>query len=140
MLEKILSDENIKIACKRVYANKGAEGVDGVTTEELAEYMQENWKGSKDQIRVRTYKPQPVKRVEIRLIMIIWKQWKTRAKRVWGLRKLGIEMKQAILMARMGDRYMVVAHNPTIRQAITKERLTKRGLISLSDYYANVHI
>ena len=47
---------------------------------------------------------------------------------------------KAILMARMGDRYMVVAHNPTIKQAITKEKLTKRGLISLSDYYAKVHI
>ena len=61
-------------------------------------------------------------------------------KRVWGLRKLGIEQKQAILIARMGDRYMVVTHNPTIKQAITKDRLTKRGLISLSDYYAKAHI
>ncbi|MCI7334467.1 MAG: hypothetical protein MSH34_06020 [Oscillospiraceae bacterium] len=78
--------------------------------------------------------------MRVRMIIIIWKQWKTRAKRVWGLRKLGIKMKQAILMARMGDRYMVVAHNPTIKQAITKEKLTKRGLISLSDYYAKVHI
>ena len=68
------------------------------------------------------------------------KQWKTRAKRVWGLRKLGIEKRQAILMAEMGNRYMVVAHNPTLKQAITKEKLTKRGLISLSDYYAEVHI
>ena len=31
MLEKILSDENIKTAYKKVYANKGAGGVDGVT-------------------------------------------------------------------------------------------------------------
>lgn len=43
-------------------------------------------------------------------------------------------------MSRMEDRYMVVAHNPTIKQAITKEKLIKRGLISLSDYYAKVHI
>ena len=78
--------------------------------------------------------------MRVRMIAIIWKQWKTRAKRVWGLRKLGIERKQAILMARMGNRYMVVAHNPTLKQAITKEKLTKRGLISLSDYYAKVHI
>ena len=78
--------------------------------------------------------------MRVRMIAIIWKQWKTRAKRVWGLRKLGIERKQAILMARMGNRYMVVAHNPTLKQAITKEKLTKRGLISLSDYYAEVHI
>ena len=78
--------------------------------------------------------------MRVRMIAIIWKQWKTRAKRVWGLRKLGIGKKQAILMARMGNRYMVVAHNPTLKQAITKEKLTKRGLISLSDYYAKVNI
>ena len=79
-------------------------------------------------------------RMRVRMIIIIWKQWKTRARRVWGLRKLGIQTKQAILMAGMNNRYMVVAHNPTIKQAITKEKLTKRGLISLSDYYAKVHI
>ena len=78
--------------------------------------------------------------LRVRVIAIIWKQWKVRAKRVWGLRKLGIELKQAILMARMGDRYMVVAHNPTIKQAFTKEKLTKRGLVSLSEYYDKVHI
>ena len=78
--------------------------------------------------------------LRVRVIAIIWKQWKVRAKRVWGLRKLGIELKQAILMARMGDRYMVVAHNPTIKQAFTKEKLTKRGLVSLSEYYVKVHI
>ncbi len=49
-------------------------------------------------------------------------------------------MKQAILMTRMGDRYMVVIHNPTVKQAISKEKLTKCGLISLSDYYPKVHI
>ena len=77
MLEKILSDENIKTAYKRVCANKGAGGVDKVTTEELAEYMQENWNSIKEQIRERTYKPQPVLRVEI-------------PKPNGGVRKLGI--------------------------------------------------
>ena len=38
----------------------------------------------------------------------------------------------------MGDRYTVVAHNPTVKKAISKEKLTKRGLISLSDYYLQV--
>ena len=70
----------------------------------------------------------------------IFARLRVKPKGVWGLRKLGIQTKQAILMARMNNRYMVVAHNPTIKQAITKEKLTKRGLISLSDYYAKVHI
>lgn len=77
-------------------------------------------------------------RMRVRMITIIWKQWKTSAKRVWGLRKLGIDMFRAILMARMGDRYMVVAHNPIVKKAISKEKLTKRGLVSLSDYYLKV--
>ena len=62
---------------KRVYANKGAGGVDGVTTKELEEYMRANWRSIKEQIRARTYKPQPVLRVEI-------------PKPNGGVRKLGI--------------------------------------------------
>ena len=77
MLEKILCDDNIKAAYKRVYANKGAGGVDGITINELEEYMQEHWKGIKQEIRERKYKPQPVLRVEI-------------PKPNGGVRKLGI--------------------------------------------------
>lgn len=65
MLEKILSNENIELAQKKVYANKGASGIDGVTVRELEQYMQENWNSIKEQIRGRKYKPQPVLRVEI---------------------------------------------------------------------------
>lgn len=77
MLDKILSDENIQLAKKRVYANRGAGGVDGITVEELDEYLAQNWKSIKAQIQARTYKPQPVKRVEI-------------PKPNGGVRKLGI--------------------------------------------------
>ena len=92
MLEKILSDENIIRAKKRVYANKGAGGVDGVTVQELDEYMSKNWESIKQQIRERKYKPQPVLRVEI-------------PKPNGGVRKLGIPT--------VIDR--------TIEQAITQE-------------------
>ena len=77
MLEKILSNENIEKAYKRVYANKGLGRVDGVTTKELEVYMRANWKGIKEQIQTRTYKPQPVLRVEM-------------SKPNGGVRKLGI--------------------------------------------------
>ena len=77
LLEKILSDENIQLAQKRVYKNKGAGGVDGVTVQELAGYMQENWTRIKQEIRERKYRPQPVLRVEI-------------PKESGGVRKLGI--------------------------------------------------
>ena len=77
LLERILSDENVRQAQKRVYANKGASGVDGVTVQELAGYMQENWTRIKEEIRGRKYKPQPVRRAEI-------------PKESGGVRKLGI--------------------------------------------------
>lgn len=77
LLDEILSYENIALARKRVYQNKGASGVDGVTVEELDEYLAQNWKSIKAQIQARTYKPQPVKRVEI-------------PKPNGGVRKLGI--------------------------------------------------
>ena len=51
---------------------------------------------------------------------------------------LCIDMLHAILTAGMGDRYMVVAHNPIVKKAISKEKLTKRGLVSLLDYYLKV--
>lgn len=77
ILEKILSDDNIETAYKRVCANKGAGGIDGVTIGELEEYMKEHWKSIKEEIRERKYKPQPVLRVEI-------------PKPNGGMRKLGI--------------------------------------------------
>lgn len=77
LLDEILSDENIALAQKRVYANKGASGVDGIGVQELSKYMEENWKSIKRQIQERKYKPQPVLRVEI-------------PKPNGGIRKLGI--------------------------------------------------
>ena len=77
LLEKILCDENIAEAQKRVYANKGAKGVDGVTVQDLSKYMDENWTRIAQEIRERKYKPQPVLRVEI-------------SKLNGGVRKLGI--------------------------------------------------
>ncbi len=55
LLEKILSKDNMNAAYKRVCANKGANGVDGVTVEELGEYIKENWDNIREQIRHREY-------------------------------------------------------------------------------------
>ena len=56
LLEKILSKDNMNTAYKRVCANKGAGGVDEVTTEELGDYIKENWDSIRNQIRRREYK------------------------------------------------------------------------------------
>ena len=65
LLEKILSNDNLNVAYKRVCANKGAGSVDDVTVELLGDYIKENWNDIKEQIRRREYKTQPVRRVEM---------------------------------------------------------------------------
>ena len=65
LLEEILSDDNIALAIKQVKANKGKPGVDNITVEELDEYFKENGEVIKSKIRVRKYKPSPVRRVYI---------------------------------------------------------------------------
>ena len=65
LLEKILEKENLNKAYKHVKANKGAPGVDGVTVDEAYEKIRQNKEKWLRQIRKRTYKPQPVRRVQI---------------------------------------------------------------------------
>lgn len=70
--------------------------------------------------------------------VIIWKQWKVPKKRLWGLKKLGVENWLAHKVAYWGDCYQKVATKSIVTRAISKEILTKRGLISTSDYYQKV--
>ena len=65
LLEKILEKKNMTEAYKKVCANKGAGGVDGMELEELDGFIRKNWNSIREQIRGRSYKPQPVRRVEI---------------------------------------------------------------------------
>ena len=65
LLEKVLFKENLNKAYKQVYKNKGASGVDGVTTDELFAYIKEHKEEILWRIRNRKYKPQPVRRVYI---------------------------------------------------------------------------
>ncbi|HZJ98910.1 MAG TPA: group II intron reverse transcriptase/maturase [Tissierellaceae bacterium] len=65
LIEVILSKENLNRAYKKVVANKGASGVDGVTVEELGGYIRANQDTIVNSIRNRTYFPKPVRRVYI---------------------------------------------------------------------------
>ena len=64
-LEAILSCENLALALKRVEANKGAPGVDGMTTEELRGYIFDHPGELTSAILSGKYRPAPVKRVTI---------------------------------------------------------------------------
>ena len=72
------------------------------------------------------------------LRIVIWKQWKTARKREWGLLKLGVPKWIAHKVGNWGDHYQFVATKSVLARAISKEILTKRGLISISDYYQKV--
>ena len=65
LIEVILSKENLNRAYKKVVANKGASGVDGVTVKELGDYIRENKDVIVTSIRNKTYMPKPVRRVYI---------------------------------------------------------------------------
>ena len=77
ILGKILNKDNLNRAYKRVKANKGAPGVDGMTIEEAFQWIKEHNHELTEQIRKGHYTPSPVRRVEI-------------PKSDGGVRKLGI--------------------------------------------------
>ena len=65
LLERILSRDNLNKAYKRVKANKGAPGIDGMTVEDALPWLKEHREEFLDSIRTGKYKPQPVRRKEI---------------------------------------------------------------------------
>ena len=65
LLERILSRENLNKAYKRVRANKGAPGIDGMTVEDALPWLQQHRTELLDSIKAGKYKPQPVRRKEI---------------------------------------------------------------------------
>ncbi|MCM3619750.1 group II intron reverse transcriptase/maturase [Sutcliffiella horikoshii] len=65
LLEQILSNQNMNEAYLRVYKNKGASGVDGITVDELKQYLKEHKDELRQRIRTRKYQPQAALRVEI---------------------------------------------------------------------------
>ena len=65
LLEQVLSHKNVALAWKRVRANKGAPGIDGVTVEDFPEKYRPHWESTLESIRAGDYHPNPVKRVEI---------------------------------------------------------------------------
>src|SRR5216683_981767 len=77
LMEEVCERENCKQALRRVRANKGSPGVDRMSVHKLAGHLKQHWPAIREQLLTGTYKPQPVKRVEI-------------PKPDGGVRKLGI--------------------------------------------------
>jgi RNA-directed DNA polymerase len=64
-MEAVVERENLKKALARVKRNKGAAGIDGMTVDELSPHLKEHWPTIRARLVAGTYKPQPVRRVEI---------------------------------------------------------------------------
>ena len=77
LMEAICERENLKRALRRVKANKGSPGVDGMTVDQLPDYLRTHWPRHRAELTSGTYVPSPVKRVEI-------------PKPDGGVRKLGV--------------------------------------------------
>lgn len=65
MMEQAVSEENYQFALEAVKRNKGAAGIDRMTTGQLEEHLKANWWILKDKLLKGTYVPSPVRRVEI---------------------------------------------------------------------------
>jgi RNA-directed DNA polymerase len=65
LLEEVLRRENLTEAYKRVVRNKGAAGVDGVSVHDLKAYLAKHWARIREELLSGSYRPQPVRRVEI---------------------------------------------------------------------------
>src|ERR1700688_1476550 len=64
-MEAVVERGNLKKALARVKRNKGAGGVDRMSIDDLPAYLKEHWPTIRAQLLDGTYKPQPVRRVEI---------------------------------------------------------------------------
>lgn len=65
LLAHVLERANLQRALKQVRQNKGAPGIDGMTVDELPDYLKRHWLEIRAQLEAGTYRPHPVKRVEI---------------------------------------------------------------------------
>lgn len=92
LMERVLERPNLQAALKRVRKNKGSPGIDGMTVDELPDYLRAHWHGLREQLLAGSYRPAEVKQQLI-------------PKSGGGMRKLGIPtvldrfIQQALLQA-----------------------------------------
>ena len=65
LMEEVVEHKNLSAAYRRVVANKGSAGVDGMRVDELGSYLKGNWPRIKEELLSGEYRPKPVRRVEI---------------------------------------------------------------------------
>ncbi|ENH95608.1 transposase [Gracilibacillus halophilus YIM-C55.5] len=114
MLEQILSRGNLLQALQRVEKNKGSHGVDDMPVRNLRAHIVEHWDDIKQQLEMGTYRPQPVRRVEI-------------PKPDGGKRKLGIPTVTDRLLQQAMAQILTQVYDPTFSEHSYGFRPKRRG-------------
>lgn len=65
LMERMTELSNLSAACRKVIKNGGSPGVDGMTTKDLKEWFRDNYQQLAESLLLGTYRPNPVKQVEI---------------------------------------------------------------------------
>ena len=103
VMEEVCERENRRKALKRVRANQGNPGIDGMTVDELPGYLEQHWPAMREQLLSGTYKPKPVLRVE-------------NDKPDGGVRKLGIPTEVDQLVQQMVQQVVQKQWDPTFSE------------------------
>ena len=126
VMEEVCERENRREALKRVRANKGSPGIDGMTVDELPEYLEQHWPAIRAQLLSGTYEPKPVKRVEI-------------PKPDGGVRKLGIPTVLDRLVQQAVQQVLQQQWDPTFSEhsyGFRPGRSTKQAVAQAQRYIA----
>jgi RNA-directed DNA polymerase len=130
LMEEVCERENRREALRRVKANKGSPGVDGMTVDGIGDYLKQHWPAIREQLLNGTYEPKPVRRVEIR------------KQDGGGMRKLGIPtvldrvIQQAVMqvLQRRWDRTF-----SSYSYGFRPERSAHQAVVQAQQYIAEGH-
>src|SRR5579863_8714231 len=126
VMEEVCERGNRRAALKRVRANQGSPGIDGMTVDELPGYLEQHWPAIREQLLSGTYEPKPVKRVEI-------------PKPDGGVRKLGIPTVVDRLVQQMVQQVLQKQWDPTFSEhsyGFRPGRSTKQAVAQAQQYIA----
>src|SRR6266851_6703028 len=126
VMEEVCERENRRAALKRVRANQGSPGIDGMTVDELPEYLEQHWPAIREQLLSGTYEPKPVLRVEI-------------DKPDGGVRKLGIPTVLDRVVQQAVMQVLQKQWDPTFSEhsyGFRPGRSTKQAVVQAQQYIA----
>jgi RNA-directed DNA polymerase len=126
LMEEVCERENRRKALKRVRANQGSPGIDGMTVDELPEYLEQHWPAIRERLMSGTYQPEPVLRVEM-------------DKPDGGVRKLGIPTVVDRMVQQMVQQVLQEQWDPTFSEhsyGFRPGRSTKQAVAQAQQYIA----